>query len=110
MSLNIESLSSASKAVLLARLAHALTISARDTYEAGTDRVLEPEVLRAYNELLHRVCGSVTDHLLAREGYSVESILEQMRAFGQKHNRVNAIKWTIEWASEKPLQPPHVSA
>ena|ERR1700719_1645550 len=110
MSLNIESLSSASNVVLLARLAHALTISARDTYEAGTDRVLEPEVLRAYNELLHRVCGSVTDHLLAREGHSVESILELMRAFGQKHNRVNAIKWTIEWASEKPLQPPPVSA
>jgi hypothetical protein len=110
MSLNIESLSSASKAVLLARLAHALTISARDTYEAGTDRVLEPEILRAYNELLHRVCGSVTEHLMAHQGYSVESILELMRAFGQKYSRVNAIKWAIEWASEKPLLPPSVSA
>jgi hypothetical protein len=34
MSLSIESLSNVSKAVLLARLAHALTISARDTYDA----------------------------------------------------------------------------
>jgi hypothetical protein len=109
MSLSIESLSNVAKAVLLARLAHALTISARDTYEAGTDRVLEPEVLRAYNELLHRVCGSVTDHLMDGRGYSVEIILEMMRAFGQKHNRVDAIKWTIENALEKPLSPLFVS-
>jgi hypothetical protein len=72
--------------------------------------VLEPEILCAYNELLHRVCGAVTDHLMARQGYSVESILELMRAFGQKHSRVNAIKWTIEWALEKPPQLPSVSA
>jgi len=110
MSLNTESLSNFSKAVLLARLAHALTISARDTYGAGTDHVLEPEVLRSYNELLHRVCGSVTDHLMTHQGYSLEAILKMMRAFGQKHNRVNAIKWTVEFASEKPLSPPSVSA
>jgi hypothetical protein len=109
MSLDIESLSNASKAVLSARLAHALTISARDTYEVGTDHVLEPEVLRGCNELLHRVCGSITDHLMAHQGYPVEVILEMMREFGQKHNRVNAIKWTIDFASKKPLSPPSVS-
>jgi len=109
MSLNIESLSNVSKAALLARFAHALTICARDTYETGIDRVLEPEVLRAYNELLHRVCGSVTDHLTAQEGYPLEFLLEMMRAFGQKHNRVNAIRWAIESASEKPVPPPIVS-
>jgi hypothetical protein len=110
MSLITEPLSNFSKAVLLARLAHALTISARDTYEGGTDHVLEPEVLRSYNELLHRVCDSVSDHLMDQKGYSVEVILEMMREFGQKHNRVNAIKWTIELASKKPLSPPSVSA
>jgi len=109
MSLNIESLSNVSKPALLARFAHALTICARDTYEAGTDSVLEPEVLRAYNELLHRVCGSVTDHLTAQEGYSVEFILEMMRAFGQKHNRANAIRLIIESATERPFPPPIVS-
>jgi hypothetical protein len=103
MSLNIESLSNNAKTVLLARLAHALTISARDTYEAGTERVLEPEILRAYNELLHRVAGAVTNHLEGVEGYSLESILEMIRNFGEKHNRVNGMKWTIEWALKKPL-------
>jgi hypothetical protein len=71
MSLNIESLSNNAKTVFLARLAHASTISARDTYEAGTERVLEPEILRSYNELLHRVAGAVTNHLEEVEGYWV---------------------------------------
>jgi hypothetical protein len=103
MSLNIESLSDSAKTLLLARLAHALTISARDTYEAGTDRVLEPEVLRVYNELLHRVAGAVINHMEGVEGYSLEFILEMMRHFGEKHNRVNGMKWATEWATKKPL-------
>jgi hypothetical protein len=103
MSLNIESLSNDAKAVFLARLAHALTISARDTYEVGTRQVLEPEILRAYNELLHRVAGAVTDHLEGREGYSIESVLEVVRNFGEKYNRVNGMKWTVEQASKKSL-------
>ena len=39
MPLNVESLSSHEKTVLLARLASKLTVCARDTYEVGTDRV-----------------------------------------------------------------------
>ncbi len=58
MSLNIESLSSAPKTALLARIAYTLTVCARDTYEVGTEDVLDPQTLRAYNELLHRVTGS----------------------------------------------------
>jgi hypothetical protein len=73
MSLNIESLSNNAKTVFLARLSHALTISERETYEVGTERVLEPEILRAYNELLHRVAGAVANHLEGVEGYSLES-------------------------------------
>ena len=55
MSLNVESMSNHAKTVLLARLASTLTICARDIYEVGTDRVVQPELLRGYNELLHRV-------------------------------------------------------
>lgn len=32
---------------------------AKRTAEVGTENVLEPQILRAYNELLHRVTGSV---------------------------------------------------
>jgi hypothetical protein len=103
MFLEIQSLSNTARALLLARIANVLTVCARDTYEAGTENVLEPQILRAYNELLHRVTGAATGHLLGSKGYSLEDILEMMRYFGEKHNRVNAIKWAIEFASYKPL-------
>jgi hypothetical protein len=96
MSLNIQSLSNNAKAEILARIAHRLTICARDTYEVGTDDVLEPQVLRAYNELLHRVIGAVSDHLLNREGYSLPTILEMMDGFSTRYNRPNGIAWAKE--------------
>ncbi len=80
MSLNLESLSSVVRTALLARIAYALTICARATYEAGTENVLDPQTLRAYNELLHRVTGSVVSHLTNSQGYSLESIVEMLRS------------------------------
>ena len=53
MPLDLESISFDGKTALLARIAHTLTICARDTYEIGTENVLNPQTLRAYNELLH---------------------------------------------------------
>src|ERR1700732_4891763 len=91
MHMNIETLSHVARTAVLARLAHTLTVCARDTYEVGTENVLEPQVLRSYNELLHRATGAVVDHLLGMDGYSVESILEMTRAFGRRHNRVREI-------------------
>ena len=75
MSLNVESMSNHAKTVLLASLDSTLTICARNTYEVGTDRVVQPELLRAYNELLHRVTGAVRDHLLESKGYSLKAFL-----------------------------------
>ena len=68
MPINLESLSSTAQRAFLARLAHALTICARDTYEVGTENVLDSRTLRAYNELLLRVSGSVVSHLSGRKG------------------------------------------
>jgi len=62
MATNVQSLSQTARIALLARIAHSLTIVARHTYEVGTDNVLEPQVLRSYNELLHRVTGAVVSH------------------------------------------------
>ena len=94
----MQPMSDAARTEFLARLAHALTVCARDTYEVGTDNVLEPQVLRAYNELMHRVTASVRDHLIGLKSFSVETVLELMQAFGEKHNRVRVIEWTIERA------------
>ncbi len=52
-----------SQIALLARLAHELTVCARDTYVAGTDDVRDPTRLRAFNECQHRVVGHL-NHLL----------------------------------------------
>jgi len=103
MSLKIQSLSHTARALLLARIANVLTVCAKDTYEAGTENALEPQILRAYNELLHRVTGAETDRLLGSRGYSLEDILEMMGRLWEKHNRVNRIEWAVEFASNKPL-------
>jgi hypothetical protein len=47
----------------LSRLAAELTIFARETYLAGTDDVSEPQRLRLFNELQHRVAWHLV-HML----------------------------------------------
>lgn len=96
-----ESLSPTAETEVLARIAFELTICARNTYEVGTENVLEPRVLRAYNELLHRVTGAVVSQMLAADEYSFESILEMIRKFGAQHNRVKEIEWVLNRALRK---------
>ena len=100
MPLNAKSLSNHAKTVLLARLANTLTICARDTDEVGTDRVVQPELLRAYNELLHRVTGATLDQLLGNEGYPLEVILEMMREFGDRNGRSGEMQWALRKAAK----------
>jgi hypothetical protein len=97
MALNLESLSDDAKTALLARIAHTLTICARDTYEVGTENVLNPQMLRAYNELLHQVIGSVLDRL-AGSRESVESTIEVIRSFGIEQDRVEEVDWALKCA------------
>lgn len=73
---------------------------ARSTYEVGTDRVLQPELLRAYNELLHCVTGAARDQLMKSEGYSLKDILEMLRAFGEQTGRTGEMRWALEQASK----------
>jgi hypothetical protein len=104
MSLNVESMSNHAKTVLLASLASTLTICARDTYEVGTVRVVQPELLRAYNELLHRVTGAARDYLLGSKGYSLQDILEMLREFGENNGRTGEMKWALEQAAKSICQ------
>lgn len=43
------------QAILLAHLSYELTLLGRDTYEAGTESVMDPARLRAINELQHQI-------------------------------------------------------
>jgi len=47
------------KVTVLARVAHELTMLARDTYEPGTRGVSDPGRLRAINEVMHRLTRRV---------------------------------------------------
>jgi hypothetical protein len=94
-------LSPTARVLFLARLAHALTECARDTYETDTENVLRPQMLRAYNELLHRVTVAVRDHIVGREGQSVESVVNMIRTFGEAYHRVTEIESAIDSSSGK---------
>jgi hypothetical protein len=96
-----KSLSPSARTALLVRTAHNLTICARDTYEVGTENVLEPQILRAYNELLHRVTGAVVHHVQGTDGPSLESIFETITNFGARHDRVKEIDWALNRALQQ---------
>ena len=87
MFLNVSSMSPADRTKFLAYLAHTLTVCARDTYAVGTSNVTEPKVLRAYNELLHRVTAAVIEHLNGSPVFSVDTILEMTKSFAGHNKR-----------------------
>jgi hypothetical protein len=92
---DISELPEEAEVAFLSRLAHELTVCARSTYEAGTENISEPKVLRAYNELQHRVTGSLRDHILGTKGIPVSAIHDMMREFGSQHNRVEEMDWAL---------------
>jgi len=102
MPLDLESLSEAQKVALMASIAHALTIAARDGYAVGTNDVADPQTLRAFNELQHRVTGSLAAQLSGSSGffYSLQSIVEMVQHFGVRHNRIRESEWILKQAFE----------
>jgi hypothetical protein len=96
--------SNADKAHFLAVLAHELTVGARGTYEMGTTGVLQPEVLRGFNELQHRVTASLRDHLRGTPGMPLEVVLEMLTQFGTRNNRKADIQYAISRAQELTLR------
>ena len=104
-----EPLSHAAKIVLLTRIAHLLTVSARaTTYEVGTDNVLQPQLLRAYNELIHRVTGSIRDHVeVSKHCMPFETVIEMMGAFGEQHGKQADMTWVVRQALSRPLPTEH---
>ncbi|SRR6266849_9914562 len=97
MHLNLESLSDDAKTAYLARVAHTLTICARDTYEFGTEDVLNPQMLRAYNELLHQVIGSIVSRLAGSQE-PIEYAIEMIDLFGVEQDRVEEMNWALKYA------------
>jgi hypothetical protein len=103
--MDISLLSSSARTILLARIAHQLTVSARSTYEKGTENISEPQVLRAYNELLHRITSSERSHVEGEKGMPLEAVLQMMHDFGVQFNRTDEINWVIKSVQDRPLPP-----
>jgi hypothetical protein len=107
MPLNLESLSDDAKTAYLARVAHTLTICARDTYEFGTEDVLNPQMLRAYNELLHQVIGSIASRLAgSQEQEPIEYAIEMIDLFGVERERVEEMNWALKYALQRCSRVP----
>ena len=85
MKLETESWPLSQRIIFLAYLAHELTVSARMTYEPGTENVTAPQLLRAFNEVQHHVTGALRDHILQKNGVPLSTLLEGVRSFGLNH-------------------------
>ncbi len=86
------------KVIFLAHLAHQLTVCARGTYEVGTENILQPRILRAYNELQHRVTASLRDHIGGVKGIPFDTIIEMVEQFGIQHDQTELAAWAIKTA------------
>lgn len=104
--MNTETLTLDERTVVLAWIAHTLTICARTTYEAGTENVLEPQLLRSYNELLHRVTAALQEHASGNAEFSLETILEMIRQFGTRHGRTQQLESAVNRAMQEFQRKP----
>jgi hypothetical protein len=100
MPVNLESISDDAKTAYLARVAHMLTICARDTYKVGTENVLNPQTLRAYNELLHQVIGSIVSRLAGSQE-PIEYAIEMIGLFGVEQDSVEEMNWALKYALQR---------
>jgi hypothetical protein len=87
------------KARFLATLAHELTVVARAaTYVAQSEQISNPPLLRAFNELMHRVTAALRDCLTGTEGIPASTIVEMTRGLGEDHG-INT-EWAVARAHE----------
>lgn len=93
---DFDALSEEETILLLARLAHEWTVAARGTYEVGTENVLNPVALRAYNEVQHRITGSLRDHLLRKGGMPLKTVLDMIEDFGKNREQTENARWAVK--------------
>jgi hypothetical protein len=72
-------LGSADRAQWLVCLASALTVAARDTYEAGDDNIRDPKRMRRFNELLHRTVNQLRHQIRGDQGFPDDVFFSMLR-------------------------------
>jgi hypothetical protein len=109
--MDTNSLSHTNKLLWLARIAHYITVSARSTYVPGTEDIKEPKVLRAYNELLHRVTSSLTHHIKGEDDkFPIDAVLATMQEFADRFGRQSEIAWILKTIESMPYRESSDSA
>jgi hypothetical protein len=69
--------------------------------------VTKPQLLRAYNELLHRVTASLPGQVLGVMGIPLEAVLQMMKDFGTQYAVTEEMDWVTKQAQELPLPVEH---
>jgi len=72
-------LGSAERAQWLVCLASALTVAARDTYEAGGDNIRDSRRMRRFNELLHRTVNQLRHQIRGDQGFPDDMFFSMLR-------------------------------
>ena len=70
------------QALVLAAYSHDLTMLARHGYEAGTERVADPLLLRRLNEVQHRVASAILSRLNCSKERYPDNVLIDIIAGG----------------------------
>jgi len=79
-----------------------LTIAARETYLPRTERIAEAVKLRAYNEMLHRICSHiVAAHTGAAEDRSDSWLLPTLTEMAERSGIAQSLTWAIDDAKKK---------
>lgn len=69
--------------LVLAAYAHELTILARDGYEAATEQLSDPRLVRRVNEVQHRVTSAIYSRLKRSEERYPDEVLVDIVAGGE---------------------------
>lgn len=70
------------QSLVLAAYSHDLTVLARYGYEAGTERLSNPLLLRRLNEVQHRVVGAILSRLSGNKNRYPDDVLIDIIAGG----------------------------
>ena len=74
--------------LVLASYAHELTLVARGGYEAGTEQLSDPALVRRVNEVQHRVTGAIVSRLISsKERYPDDVLIDIIAGESERDGR-----------------------
>lgn len=96
------------QALLLASLSHELTMVAREGYEAGTEHLSDPQLLRRINEIQHRVASAIMARLSGSMQRYPDDVLisivagSDTDAFSRRLHSAFRRAWRMAFGTELP--------